>query len=68
MFNVPHVASRMKIAMNVHSNNEIPQTAGTALHEAVNEPGYAKNGQETVPEPQDEENLKMHLETLAKLN
>lgn len=57
MLHMPHVTVGMKIAVNVHSNNEIPQAAGTALHYSVNEPRYAKNGQEAEPEPQDEKNL-----------
>ena len=35
----------------------LPQFAWAALHNPVNEPRYAKNGQETIPEPQNEENL-----------
>ncbi len=54
---MPHMAMGMKVAMNVHFDDKIPQPARTALHDAINETGNAKDGQKGEPEPQNEENL-----------
>ena len=54
---MPHMPMSMKITVNMHPNNKIPQFARAALHNSVNEPRYAKNGQETIPKPQNEKNL-----------
>lgn len=57
MLHVLHVAMSMEIAMNVHFDDKVAQPAWRHLNGSVDEAWDAENGEETVPKPQNQENL-----------